>query len=47
MARKQKPRNPVARALRGPALAPKKVRPLKGKGSYRRLTRGARTAPSE
>jgi stalled ribosome alternative rescue factor ArfA len=34
-----KKRNPVARALRSPALRPKKVVPRKGKGSYSRKRR--------
>jgi|GEM_PF-3418828 len=29
-------RNPIAKALRSASLQPKKVRPRKGKGSYKR-----------
>lgn len=32
----KKTRNPIAMALRSAALAPKRVRPKKGKGSYSR-----------
>lgn len=31
-----KTRNPIARSLRSPHLAPRRVRPAKGAGSFRR-----------
>ncbi len=37
-------RNPVAKALRSRHLAPKRVKPRKGKGSY---SRKARRSPSD
>lgn len=36
-----KPRNPYAKALRSPHLAPKVVKPAKGRGSYTRKGRAA------
>lgn len=36
MKKSPKPRNPIAKSLRNPALRPKVVRPKKGKGSYSR-----------
>lgn len=34
-----KHRNPVAASLKSPHLAPKRIRPRKGKGSYSRSAR--------
>jgi stalled ribosome alternative rescue factor ArfA len=40
--RKSRRANPIARALRSPALKPRVVKPKKGKGSYRRRARTTR-----